>query len=439
MQYKGKRLEGGARVPKAGGATMKDERIEETEAVVELAAEGDDPEAGSLLDRIERGGGQVVAKDGSGEEPARAGSADRGSAGPFELESIYFRSFGERPLLNREQEVALAKRIDQADHAIRVALRDVAALAARMRKTDRLRAALHELHQVRGLSGLSATALGKAEAALLAVLQDARGPGKVAAQRVKHLSRHRRQIREARVEFERAKDELVRYNLRLVVDIAKHYNGRGLSLLDLVQEGNIGLMKATERFQYRKGFKFSTYATWWIRQGITRALADQSRTIRLPVHLTEASNRILRASRRLVQRLGREPRLGELSAALRLRPEKIQETMQPFQEPVSLDNPVGDGDTQLGDLIADSQALPPDSHINRIEQTREMDRILSTLTPREQIVIRMRFGIGQDEPFTLEQVGQQLSVTRERIRQIEAKALKKLKTPEIRQMFAAIK
>jgi RNA polymerase primary sigma factor len=308
-----------------------------------------------------------------------------------------------------------------------------------MRKTDRLRTALHELHQVRGLSGLSATALEKAEAALLTVLQEARGPGQLAARRVKQLSRCRRQIREAREEFERAKDELVRCNLRLVVDIAKHYSGRGLSLLDLVQEGNIGLMKATERFQYRKGFKFSTYATWWIRQGITRALADQSRTIRVPVHLTEASNRILRTSRRLVQQLGREPTLEELSAALRVRPEKIQETMEPFQEPVSLDNPVGDGDTLLGDLIADSQSVPPDAHIDRIEQARQVERILSTLTPREQLVIRMRFGIGQDEPFTLEQVGERLSVTRERIRQIEAKALKKLKTPEIRQLFAAIR
>lgn len=420
---------------------MKKEYPAETEAAVGLAVEEDDPQAGDLLDRIERDSGVSAEKDEATEEKkkGKAASTDRGSAGPFELESIYFRSFGERPLLNREQEVALAKRIDRADHAIRAALREVAALAAHMRKTDNLRDAMHELHEVRGLSGLSATALGKAEAALLAVLQEARGPSKVAAQRVKQLSRCRRQIREARVEFERTKDEMVRYNLRLVVDIAKHYNGRGLGLLDLVQEGNIGLMKATERFQYRKGFKFSTYATWWIRQGITRALADQSRTIRLPVHLTEASNRILRASRRLVQRLGREPKIGELSATLRLRPEKIQETMQPFQEPVSLDNPVGDGDTQLGDLIADSQAQPPDAHINRIEQTREMDRILSTLTPREQLVVRMRFGIGQDEPFTLEQVGQQLFVTRERIRQIEAKALKKLKTPEIRQMFASIK
>lgn len=416
----------------------KDDPLEETRQS-RLVVEEDDPHAGDLLERIERGDGVSAEKNRVMEEKDRTAAAERGSAGLFELESIYFRSFGERPLLTREQEIALAKRIHQSDRAIRAALREVAAVAARMRKTDRLRDALHELHQVRALSGLSATALEKAETALLAVLQEARGPGKVASQRVKQLSRCRRQIREAREEFERAKDELVRYNLRLVVDIAKHYNGRGLSLLDLVQEGNIGLMKATERFQYRKGFKFSTYATWWIRQGITRALADQSRTIRLPVHLTEASNRILRTSRRLVQQLGREPKLDELSSALRLRPEKIQETLQPFQEPVSLDNPVGDGDTQLGDLIADSQALPPDAHINRVEQTREMDRILSTLTPREQLVIRMRFGIGQDEPFTLEQVGEHLSVTRERIRQIEAKALKKLKTPEIRQMFAAIK
>lgn len=419
----------------------KEDTLMEKRGPDKLVLEEDDPCASDVLDRIEREDEVPAEKDRvmEKEKKDRTTGAERDSDWPFELESIYFRSFGERPLLTREQEIALAKRIHQSDRAIRKALREAAAVAARMRKTDRLREALHELHQVRGLSGLSATALEKAEAALMTVLQEARGPGKTAAQRVKQLSRCRRQIREAREEFERAKDELVRYNLRLVVDIAKHYNGRGLSLLDLVQEGNIGLMKATERFQYRKGFKFSTYATWWIRQGITRALADQSRTIRLPVHLTEASNRILRTSRRLVQQLGREPKLDELSAALRLRPEKIQETMQPFQEPVSLDNPVGDGDTQLGDLIADSQALPPDAHINRIEQTRELDRILSVLTPREQLVIRMRFGIGQDEPFTLEQVGERLSVTRERIRQIEAKALKKLKTPEIRQMFAAIR
>jgi RNA polymerase primary sigma factor len=289
------------------------------------------------------------------------------------------------------------------------------------------------------LSGFSAVALDRAEAALEQLIVEARASGKASAFRVKRLTAGRRQVREARTILERAKDELVRCNLRLVVDIAKHYNGRGMTLLDLVQEGNMGLMKAAERYQYRKGFKFSTYATWWIRQGITRALADQSRTIRIPVHLTEASHRIVRTARRLVQQLGREARVEEIGKALHQRPDKIQETMQAFQEPVSLDNPVGDGETLLGELIADRQAVTPDSHVHRSELTRELDRILSTLTPREQTVIRLRFGIGQDEPCTLEQVGQSLSVTRERIRQIEAKAIKKLKTPEIKQMFAAIK
>jgi RNA polymerase primary sigma factor len=176
-----------------------------------------------------------------------------------------------------------------------------------------------------------------------------------------------------------------------------------------------------------------------VRQGITRALADQSRTIRIPVHMTESSHRIVRSTRRLAQQFGREPKPEEIGRLLQIHPDKIQETLQVFQEPVSLDNPVGDGETLFGELIADRHAMPPDSHVNRTELTRELDRILSALTPREQVVIRMRFGIGQDEPFTLEQVGQNLSVTRERIRQIEAKALKKLKTPEIKQMFAAIK
>jgi RNA polymerase primary sigma factor len=245
-------------------------------------------------------------------------------------------------------------------------------------------------------------------------------------------------IRSARIILEQAKDELVRCNLRLVVDVAKHYTRRGLTLLDLVQEGNIGLMKAAERYQYRKGFKFSTYATWWIRQGITRALADQSRTIRIPVHQTEASHRILRVTRRLGQQLGRPAKLEEIANVLRMRPERLHETVQAFQEPVALEHPVGDGGTQFGELLPDLQAVPPDAHVHRTEMTSQLDRILETLTPREQTVIRLRFGIGYDQPCTLEQVGQSLSVTRERIRQIEAKALKKLKTPAIKEMFAAI-
>jgi RNA polymerase primary sigma factor len=256
---------------------------------------------------------------------------------------------------------------------------------------------------------------------------------------VKPLKAALSELETARRVLEKGKDELVRCNLRLVVDVAKHYTGRGLTLLDLVQEGNIGLMKAAERYQYRKGFKFSTYATWWIRQGITRALADQSRTIRIPVHQTEASNRILRVTRRLGQQFGRPARLEEIADVLQMRPERLHETVQAFQEPVALENPIGDGDTEFGDMIPDQQAVPPDANVHRTEMTQQLDRILSTLTPREQTVIRLRFGIGYDEASTLEQVGQSLSVTRERIRQIEAKALKKLKTPEIKELFAAIK
>jgi len=402
----------------------------------ELELETDDPEASDILELIERDSTGVTAK-------GRAALSDQETqsgidSGYFALESVYFRSFGERPLLNKQEEVALAKPIDQGTRSIRRTLRDAVGLASRMRKSETIQEVIRTLGEVRGLSGFSATVLDKTEASLAALLKAAKGPGRLAAFRVRQIGRFLRQVREARAMLELAKDELVRCNLRLVVDIAKHYSHRGLTLLDLVQEGNIGLMKAAERYQYRKGFKFSTYATWWVRQGITRALADQSRTIRIPVHMTEASNRVMRTSRRLVQQLSREPKLAELGKALKVRPEKIHETMQIFQEPISLENPVGDGETLLGDLIADRQALPPDSHVHRTERTRELDRILETLTPREQVVIRLRFGIGQDEPRTLEQVGQRLSVTRERIRQIEAKALKKLKTQEVKEMFAAI-
>ena len=409
------------------------ERENDREPAETLDLETDDSGASDLLEVIERGGTRSATAREKVVKTAR--QEDHSMA----LESLYFRSFGERPLLNRQEEVELAKGIDQGTRGIRVTLKEALGVAAQIKKSDRLLEAIELLQDTRRLSGLSAVAMDKAEAALDVVISEARGSSKVAAGRVKRLTASRRRVRECRIMLERAKDELVRCNLRLVVDIAKHYNGRGLSLLDLVQEGNMGLMKAAERYQYRKGFKFSTYATWWIRQGITRSLADQSRTIRIPVHLTEASHRIMRTSRRLVQQFGREAKIEEIGKALHTRPEKIQETMQAFQEPVSLEHPIGDGETLLGELLADRQAVDPDSHVHRTELTRELDRILGTLTPREQLVIRLRFGIGQDEPCTLEQVGQSLSVTRERIRQIEAKAIKKLKTPEIKQMFASIK
>jgi RNA polymerase primary sigma factor len=407
----------------------------EPEELVTIAkdVDADDPEASDLLDVI----GRDTSVDEQPEEPTKAVTRTAASGGPFMLESLYFRSFGERALLTREEEIELAKKIDYGTTAIRKALRHVIRIFPRLKRSDSVLEAQRTLQTVRGLSGLSATALDKAERSLTEMFRGT-AQQKTPVTIAKQLKEGLATLRSARIVLERAKDELVRCNLRLVVDVAKHYTGRGLTLLDLVQEGNIGLMKAAERYQYRKGFKFSTYATWWIRQGITRALADQSRTIRIPVHQTEASHRILRVTRRLGQQLGRPARLEEVAQVLRMRPERLHETVQAFQEPVALEKPVGDGSTEFGELLPDLQAVPPDAHVHRTEMSHQLERILGTLTPREQTVIRLRFGIGHDQACTLEQVGQSLSVTRERIRQIEAKALKKLKTPEIKEMFAAI-
>jgi RNA polymerase primary sigma factor len=396
--------------------------------------DADDPKASDLLEVISHDAHEASARE---EQPEA--KAPRMADGPFLLESLYFRSFGERPLLAREEEIALAKQIDIGTRSVRLALRQAIKAGARLKRSDDTLEALRTLQETKRLSGLSATALDQAQQSLQNVITEHTGTSKTSIPLLKQMAQSLSEVRRARIILERAKDELVRCNLRLVVDVAKHYTGRGLTLLDLVQEGNIGLMKAAERYQYRKGFKFSTYATWWIRQGITRALADQSRTIRIPVHQTEASNRILRVTRRLGQQLGRPPRLEEVAHTMRIRPDRLHETIQAFQEPVALEHTIGDGETEFGELLPDQQAVPPDAHVNRSELTREMDRILGTLTPREQTVIRLRFGIGHDHPRTLEQVGQRLSVTRERIRQIEAKALKKLKTPQVKEMFAALK
>ena len=406
--------------------------------VSQVDPDADDPEASGLLDSIAQDPDDQPEAEAPAETEAPA-KVSRPASSPFLLESLYFRSFGERGLLERDEEIALAKQLDLGTRQIRHTLQQAAKAAGRLKRTPAITEGIQTLQTVRRLSGLSATALNQADAALSHLRQEAAAGGKAGAATQKELDACLAQLRTSRVTLETAKDELVRCNLRLVVNVAKHYTGRGLTLLDLVQEGNIGLMKAAERYQHRKGFKFSTYATWWIRQGITRSLADQSRTIRIPVHQTEASNRILRTSRRLVQQLGRQPRLEEVALTMRMRPDRLHETIQAFQEPVALEHRVGDGGTELGELLPDHQAVPPDALVNRTELTREMDRILGTLTPREQTVIRLRFGIGEDQARTLEQVGQHLSVTRERIRQIEAKALKKLKTPVVKEMFAALK